>query len=363
MAVSKKARALYFRFFDGIETMAANAIQTFQERRTLKKYVRHMPRLTSEQKKAVREFWKPYCRIDTDWVRYYTYGNGKFDPRYIPNDLQYTRIDQHFNNRKLGYGLCDKNYYSLIFQGARQPDIVVRNIDGVFEDGNYGLLTKDDVLGRIMENDEVICKPSVESGAGRDIQFWNTATQRKVIEAFLSDKNEKDYVIQKIIRQHADLDKVHKDSVNTLRIVSLLMQDGVYVLSSNLRMGVGDSRIDNVMAGGISCGINDDGTLKKYATEYYSGERFEKHPQGLVFEGFKIPSYDKAVELVKRLHPLIPHFRLVSWDIAIDATGEPMLIEANLRKGGINLNQFNNGPLFGDLTEKVLNEVFEKEQI
>ena len=69
MAVNKKAKALYFKIFDGIETATANAILTFQERRMLKKYVRHMPKLTSEQKKAVREFWKPYCKVDTDWVQ------------------------------------------------------------------------------------------------------------------------------------------------------------------------------------------------------------------------------------------------------------------------------------------------------
>ncbi len=360
MPVNKKARELYFKIFDGTETMAANAIMNFQERRTLKKYVKHMPRLTSEQKKAVKEFWKPYCRVSADWARYYTYGNGKFDPRYIPNDLQYTKIDQHFNNRKMGYGLCDKNYYSLIFSGIRQPEILVRNIDGILEDENYCLLTKEEVLKKIAENDDVICKPSVESGAGRYIQFWNTKAQSKEIKSFIYDKNEKDYVIQRIIKQHAELDKVHKDSVNTLRIVSLLMRDGVYVLSSNLRMGVGDSRIDNVMAGGISCGINEDGTLKKYATAYYSGERYERHPQGLVFDGFRVPSYDKTIDLVKQLHPLIPHFRLVSWDFAVNASGEPVLIEVNLRKGGINLNQFNNGPLFGDLTKKVLDEVFGK---
>lgn len=31
-----------------------------------------------------------------------------------------------------------------------------------------------------------------------------------------------------------------------------------------------------------------------------------------------------------------------------------------MRKGGINLNQFSNGPLFGELTEQVLDEVFGK---
>jgi hypothetical protein len=57
---------------------------------------------------------------------------------------------------------------------------------------------------------------------------------------------------------------------------------------------------------------------------------------------------------------MIPHFKLVSWDIAIDDTNEAVLIEANMRKGGIDIIQFNSGPIFGDLTERVLDEVFEK---
>ena len=38
--------------------------------------------------------------------------------------------------------------------------------------------------------------------------------------------------------------------------------------------------------------------------------------------------------------------------------GDAVLIEANMRKGGINFHQFNNGPLFGDFTKRVLDEVF-----
>lgn len=225
-------------------------------------------------------------------------------------------------------------------------------------DADYRLITNDEAMEILCKEKEVIVKPSQESGSGRGVCFWNTATERDQIKDFLVGKDWKDYVAQKVIHQHLELDKVHAGSVNTLRIVSLLMPEGVYILSSNLRMGVDKSRIDNVTSGGISCGIDENGRLKKYATAYYTGERFEQHPQGLIFEGFEVPSYNEAIELVKKAASIIPHFRLVSWDIAIDEKGEPLLIEANMRKGGINLNQFNNGPLFGDLTDRVLAEVF-----
>lgn len=359
MAVSKKLKGIYMGFFDGIETWCANRISDFQEKRYLKKYAPSEP-IPADYKKAVKEFWKKYTKVSPKWAWYYASRNGILDPRYIPNTLIYTKIDQHFNNRKIGYGFNDKNYYSLIFRGIKQPEVIARNIGGVFVDENYNLISVEKVVSLISTQTEVICKPSLESGSGRSIQFWDTVKDLNEIRSFLNNKQEYDYVIQKLIEQHEELNKVHSKSVNSLRIVSILMQDGVYILSSNLRMGVDKGRVDNVTAGGISCGINEDGTLKKYATSYYTGERFEKHPQGLAFEGFKVPAYEKAVDLVRQAHPLIPHFRLVSWDIAINKEGEPVLIEANMRKGGINLNQFNNGPLFGELTERVLDEVYKK---
>lgn len=359
MAVSKRLKGIYMGFFDGIETWVANRISDFQEKRYLRKYSPKTA-MPADYKKEVKDFWKKYTNVSPKWAWYYASRNGILDPRYIPNTLIYTKIDQHFNSRKIGYGFNDKNYYSLIFKDIKQPEVIARNIGGIFVDESYCLLSFDDIISRINEQSEVICKPSLESGSGRSIQFWDTKSNRNEIVSFLENTNEKDYIIQRIIRQHESLNKIHANSINSLRIVSLLMQEGVYILSSNLRMGVNEGRVDNVTAGGISCGINPDGTLKKYATAYYSGERFDKHPQGAVFEGYTVPSYDKALELVRKAHPLIPHFRLVSWDIAINEDGEPILIEANMRKGGINLNQFNNGPLFGDLTERVLDEVFAK---
>lgn len=363
MAVSKKIKQLYFGFFEKPETFAANTIEKIQAKIKLNKNLDKNFKLTTSQKQEIKKFWKPYCRVSAKWARYYTAKNGFFDPKYIPNDLYYTKIDQYFNSRKLGYGFNDKNYYSKIFWGIKQPEIVVRKINGLIFDEDYNQISVIEAKKRILDNTEVICKPSQETGSGRGIIFFNSKTTED-IEKFLTDKTYDDYVVQKLIKQSEELEKVHKGSVNCIRICSILLEDGVYVLSSVLRMGFGNSKVDNATAkdnskyDGMSCGIDANGCLKKYAHGYTTGDSCDRHPDGLFFDGFKIPAYDKAVELVKKAHPLIAHFRLVSWDIAIDSFEEPVLIEANMRKGGINFHQFNNGPLFGDLTEKVLNEVF-----
>lgn len=359
MAVSKKAKQLYTGFFDGIERFAANRISDFQEIKYLKKYIDKTSTLSVDQKKKIKDFWKPYCRVSTKWVQYYSAKNGKFDPRYIPNTLYYTKIDQYFNARKLGYGFNDKNYYSLIFPSVKQPRTILRNIGGLIFDENYKQIDVNEAECRITSEYEIIVKPSLESGSGRDISFYNSE-QKKEIHMLLNDSKQKDYIVQSIVKQHPALEKVHPGSLNTIRVCTIMLKDGVHVLSAVLRMGVNESRIDNVTAGGISAAILPDGTLDKFAYTYYTGERLEKHPQGLVFEGYEIPCYSEVINTVKELAQTLGNFRLVSWDMAVDASGSVVLIEANMRKGGINLHQFDNGPLFGELTEKVLNEVFNK---
>lgn len=358
MAVNKKIKNLYTGFFDGIETWTANIISNFQEKKYLKKYRDKSYRLTKEQAREIQEFWKPYCRISTKWCQYYAAKNGKFDPRYIPNTIYYTKIDQHFNARKLGYGFNDKNYYTLIFPGIRQPTTLIRKIGDLLFDANYKQVDIDTAMNIIVSVPELIIKPSQESGSGRGICFFKTDTNAADVRNFLLDRNEKNYIVQSIVEQHPALEKVHPGSLNTIRICSLMLEDGVHILSSVLRMGVDKSRIDNVTAGGISAGIKSDGKLDKYAYTYFSGERFDAHPQGLVFENYEVPLYDEVIKTVQEAAQYIGNFQLVSWDMAVDKDDHVLLIEANMRKGGINLHQFDNGPLFGDLTELVLDKVF-----
>lgn len=59
MAVSKKARGLYWRFFDGFETCCANFISMFQENRYLKKYITKKP-CPKEFKESYIKYWNQF---------------------------------------------------------------------------------------------------------------------------------------------------------------------------------------------------------------------------------------------------------------------------------------------------------------
>jgi hypothetical protein len=137
-----------------------------------------------------------------------------------------------------------------------------------------------------------------------------------------------------------------------------LRLDEVMVLSSVIRVGRAGSHVDNMTSGGAAaCGINPEGRLNPWASDPYDN-RVAAHPDtGYHFGGQEVPGIHAAWDLVKRLHLGLPYFDLASWDVSIDPTGRPTLVEVNLRGQEISFHQVNNGPLFGARTEEVLHYV------
>lgn len=150
-------------------------------------------------------------------------------------------------------------------------------------------------------------------------------------------------------------------SLNTIRVISLFFKGKIHILSSVLRIGTSGSRVDNASAGGIVVGIDNKGCLKEYA--YGSKKRvvYKNHPDsGIIFKGYEVPKFEDIIKIIERESINYPHFRLISWDFAINENGDVIFIEFNLKNGQLDIHQLTNGPLFGDLTDEVLEEVFRK---
>ena len=251
----------------------------------------------------------------------------------------------------------NKCLYPRLFKDTKQPEIYFCRINNIWTDVNARLLTREEMNSIINNTGELVIKQAVSSEGGKNVffvsgrdklnQFWNACETIK-----------KDIVIQGAIKQHESINAVNATSVNTIRVLSLLTQEQVKICSVILRMGIEGKRVDNISQGGIACGVDSCGRLKKVAYNY-KGEVFNEHPTSKIkFDSVTIPNFDRVCNLVKMTHPSIPDYRLVSWDIAVDQNGEPLLLEANLCYGELNLHQLNNGAVFGDDTEKVLAEVF-----
>lgn len=136
-------------------------------------------------------------------------------------------------------------------------------------------------------------------------------------------------VIEELISQHDELNRIFPNAINTARIITLKGK----VIGAALRMGVGESNVDNAHAGGIFAEIDiNEGVIVGKAMRY-TGERFTRHPTtGTIIPGFKIPYWNECKAMVEEASKLVPDVYLIGWDVAVTPNG-PTLVEVNTHPG------------------------------
>ena len=317
--------------------------------------------LSREQIAEIKKYYKDLLGISVplDWHRYFYKRTGVYSPRYIPTSLYYTEIIGRINEMRFERAYSDKNLTEFVLKGIKQPETVLKNMNGYYY-VNGVAVDKDTAMRACWDLSDVIIKPTLQShGSGvRKFSVCDGITTNDGISVDeLFNRYQTNFIIQKVVHQHELLNALNPSSVNTIRILTYRSGMEVLVPYTVIRIGRQGWDIDNETAGGISTKINKDGTLAKYAFGAPGNDRIEKTDTGVVLEGYRIPSYEKAVETVKGLHLQLPHFNLIGWDISIDTEGDPVLIEWNVWP---ELSQSANGPAFGEYTERILKEIWNR---
>ena len=139
--------------------------------------------------------------------------------------------------------------------------------------------------------------------------------------------------MQTFISQHKLMGQLHPQSINTIRLVTARgLKDGkIHILPSILRIGTGESVVDNTSQGGVAVGIDiETGYLKKfgfYKPQY--GLKTDVHPDSKIrFEEFQIPYFDEVKRKAVYFHSMLPQVHSVGWDIAVGDDG-PIFVEGN----------------------------------
>ena len=307
-------------------------------------------------KEAAEAYWRRYtAHADAGWNLLYYERTGAFDERFVPSDAFYAEIDRVLNSPVPACGLSDKLLYPALFPDIAHPKTLFHKTGGCLFNVENEPITEEEALRLVFENGGAVLKQPVFTCGGAGVIFASPDEPDTVKQAMaLSDR----LLAQAPIRQHPELARFNPASVNTVRAMTYLRENGEAVLlASVLRMGGRGSRVDNVSSGGCACGILPDGRLSSLGC---SNElrRISAHPSGEAFEGSRVPGFAGIDTAVKRLHRRLPMFALLAWDIAVGEDGEPVLIEVNIGGASIDFMQICCGPLFGELTEEVLERVY-----
>ena len=136
-------------------------------------------------------------------------------------------------------------------------------------------------------------------------------------------------VLEQVLPQHPDMARLHPSSVNTMRILTDLVDGEVHVAYISVKMGRGDGYCDNSGQGGVLCRVDPEtGKIISPATDDYFNV-YDRHPDtGVEFVGYQLPMVPEAIALAKEAAHEIPQVAHVGWDMAITPTG-PAIIEGN----------------------------------
>lgn len=174
---------------------------------------------------------------------------------------------------------------------------------------------------------EVVIKPLSEC-AGRGIQLYQ---YEENCEAFFKQlmSEGKSYIVEQRILQHPALAQWHPQSVNTIRVNTILKDNNFTIFNTFIRTGRGDNFVDNGAQGGLFASI--DPTTGIIFTEGYDekGGHFDCHPETKIpYIGTQIPYWEDLISLSSELAHAIPELVYVGWDLALTESGW-VLVEGN----------------------------------
>ncbi len=195
-----------------------------------------------------------------------------------------------------------------------------------FENG-----TVDDLKKFLSNNEEFMVKP--RDGLGGKGVYKEYRKNIKDVNEFYDYLKNNNLFIEEYVKQNKEINKLCKESVNTIRIMTFAYNGKSEIVYAAMRIGNGVNNVDNFHQGGMGCKIDlDKGILIGDAYDK-DLNHFKVHPKSKVkFDGFKIPYWEEAKKLVLNASKVNNNIHMVGWDVAITDDG-PTLIEGNRRPG------------------------------
>jgi hypothetical protein len=311
-----------------------------------------------------KDYWKSlFPFIDVSWFRFYSNYSKVIDKKYVPEDIFYSIIERKLNDVNYSRSISDKNNYDINFNRELFPEIILKNISGVYLNSNNEIIKKNEAeLIFNLYKEDIIVKPSINSGGGKNIIYLKNEIDASETRKYsnlndLENLYKYDFCLQKLIKQHDFFSQFNKTSLNTIRIFiyrSILNNDSK-ILHCILRLGKKNMYVDNVSSGGIFLKIDiNSGYLNDFALSRKE-EKVYRHPDsGIIFKDKIIPRFNEICLIAKEIILKIPSHRIISVDMCLNNDDQVKVIEINTVGVGINEFQLFGDPLFGEYTEEII---------
>ena len=214
-------------------------------------------------------------------------------------------------------------------------------------------------LERFLQNNGVFMLKPYDGLGGHGVTKMSREQVVNVEEFYETLKKERLF-LEGFVTQHSEMNRLCSASVNTIRVMTFSYGGKSEIIYATLRVGNGVNNCDNFHQGGVGCTIDiESGRLIGDAIDK-DLNTFSHHPvSNTAFDGFLIPNWDKAKEMVLEAALVNDKIHVVGWDVAITEEGAT-LIEGN-RRPGFDLVQVVSRRGRKDIMRKCLKAINEQE--
>lgn len=272
---------------------------------------------------------------------------------YLPYDKWSLLKKNHFHNDDGSPILCNKISFSSFMAKHEMPipQYLGKINKEYFESSDTNIPLKN-------QQDLLECLRTIIEQNGPIFVKRNNSNQAKHVyridlnnlKAEIHNINpSEEYVIEKVVVQHKDLDAINPYCLNTIRVITYRQGDKVLHPQCILKLGVKGIHADNGMVGGmfVRYDINQNKLASKaYKNIKHGASSYSKHPDtGFVFKDATLPYPDQIKELTRKAALLFDK-EWIGWDIGYTPDG-PIIIEGN-RGPSIPFMQIASKGLFAD---------------
>ena len=252
--------------------------------------------------------------------------NNTAKRRFVSESFQ-ARYERNHSNSEVSEIINNKERTLAYFN-----QFVLRKWCGVHENNSAN-----DFLSFFNHQKKGVFKPLSGVG-GLGVEILDIHSKFQSAEQLQDYCQANEILVEEVIPQHEMLSQVYPNAINTVRLVTL---QG-HCIGAALRMGVGESNVDNAHSGGIFAELDlSTGAVIGSAMDYLN-HRFITHPTtGILIPGITIPFWKECKSMVEKASSLVADIDLLGWDIAVCPRG-PVLVEANTFPG-LELIQAPNG--------------------
>ncbi len=298
--------------------------------------------LSSTQKKQIKEYSKDVFGSDkfVPWLEAYTAYRREFIEGWIPENYFRKYIAPTLG----GYNHITGKIIARRLLGTEYIPDLAYYINGFWLDRDHGHLEPSEVKDYLFAQTDVVFVKTHRGARGEGVQ---KVTQTEFDPEQLAGLG--DFVVQSAIEQHPFFTRFTPSSVATLRIMTV-KPPAQRAESKGSILYLGRDGATIVTRDALRVPVDDQGILRETAIVDATWEPFTTHPDSQVaFSGERIPGFRRAITMCEKLHDENPYSVLIGWDIAIDPSGSPVLMEWNQVWGGIAFSEASLGPCFSNL--------------